>query len=112
MWIFKNRVTIKSKNIVYYLLIYLELEEYAREVWTDQGKMLQCLICNKIVKHKQSLKDHIEGQHQHNEFFCTQCGKVLNTKGALRMHMKRNHPQISVNLKITWCCIFNHYKQI
>ena len=71
------------------------------EVWTDQGKMLQCAICHKIVKYRNNLKEHIIGQHQDNVFYCTQCGKIVKTKAALRMHMKRNHPLVQMNLHMT-----------
>ena len=56
----------------------------------------QCVICSKIVKYKNNLKEHIIGQHHDNDFYCTQCGKILKTKAALRMHVKRQHTSANI----------------
>ena len=73
-------------------LEYSHLDVHMRTVVTSLGGYLwQCTICDKIVKTKNNLKEHIEGQHLDNVYPCTECDKILTSKGALRMHMHRNH---------------------
>ena len=64
-----------------------------RTITTELGSLVwQCILCEKVIKYKNNLREHIIGQHHDNNFYCTQCGKIVKTKAALRMHVKRNHP--------------------
>jgi len=57
------------------------LELHMRPIMSATGSFLwQCTICDKVVKTKNNLKEHIEGQHLDNVYPCIECGKILTSK--------------------------------
>jgi len=67
-----------------------------RNVVADDGTVLwQCALCQKIVKSKNHLREHIEGQHLNVTYPCSECDKTLCSRGALRMHIHRNHKKVN-----------------
>ena len=89
MYYYNNHVASSSSSDVDTIMLNM------RNVVADDGMILwQCGLCQKIVKSKNHLREHIEGQHLNITYPCAECDKTLCSRGALRMHIHRNHKKI------------------
>ena len=54
----------------------------------------QCLDCHKEYRQKGDLSRHVESSHiDHPGCECSICGKILKTRDSLRNHYYQNHRQ-------------------
>ena len=69
------------------------LERFTKKVSNKDGICLwQCLSCNKMLKKKCHLIEHIEQAHIPGlQFKCPYCSYWLSTRCAIRSHVNQNH---------------------
>ena len=63
--------------------------QYHAKTHTD-GISVSCHICSKILTNKQTLRQHISGNHS-ELFSCDICGKSGMKKANYYMHKRNNH---------------------
>ena len=67
-----------------------KVSEYGsnRSVW-------RCLDCGKEYKLKGDTSRHVEAHHiDHPGLECSLCGKILKTRESLRSHMNQTHKRL------------------
>ena len=68
-----------------------ELDAKILEYIEKDGNRWKCNICDKLMRFKTHVKEHVEIHFDGLTFPCTDCDSVLRSRNTLRVHIQRKH---------------------
>ena len=67
------------------------------------GRKFKCKQCGKTFLKANHLDDHVNSVHLKKIFPCHVCEKIFNHRSNLGQHMKKDHPEVNVQLPCDQC---------
>ena len=65
-----------------------QVESFLRTTRTEEGRTIfHCAECNKVAKHRQNMRSHIETHLEGLSFPCQGCERSYKTRNSLKKHM-------------------------
>ena len=108
--------SLKLIGLLYLICISIGLEklkELLHSFIEKQGDIWQCKACEKTIKKKSHLLEHVEGVHVPGlHFLCPYCGGSHKTRASVRTHVNDKHKQEHLSEKrdmanLEWGCDMN-----
>jgi len=66
--------------------------KYGRYYRKVNSELIQCKICNKILKRRGKFVQHLRTHTGEKPFTCESCGATFSRRDNMNVHMQRHHP--------------------